>query len=192
MQRIAAVWHASPQKMVGVLFALLLAATMAVGSGANFTTSSANPGNFVTAGKLTMSNSKADTAIFQINPFRPDDPAQGGDVSLANTGDGDGATKLVMSNLADTNAANPTSLLSTKLNLKIEEFDSAYATSAGVKYNGPVSAFPSAGLGLGTWAPGVTHYYRFSVTWPGTANGGDNAFQGAKSTMDFTWNMVQQ
>ena len=26
MQRFAAVWHASPQKMVGLLFALLLAA----------------------------------------------------------------------------------------------------------------------------------------------------------------------
>src|SRR5690349_4689919 len=115
MQRIAAVWHASPQKMVGVLFALLLAAAMAVGSGANFTTSSANPGNYVTAGKLTMSNSKANSAIFQISPFRPDDPAQTGTVSLANTGDGNGATTLTMSNLTDTNAANPTSLLSTKL-----------------------------------------------------------------------------
>ena len=52
MQRFAAVWHASPQKMVGILFALLLAAMMAVGSGANFNSTSANPGNVVTAGNL--------------------------------------------------------------------------------------------------------------------------------------------
>jgi spore coat-associated protein N len=192
MQRIAAVWHASPQKMVGVLFALLLAAAMAVGSGANFTTSSANPGNYVTAGKLTMSNSKANSAIFQISPFRPDDPAQTGSVSLANTGDGNGATTLTMSNLADTNAANPTSLLSTKLNLKVEEFsDAAMTTLVATRYNGLVSAFPSAGVSVGTWTPGVTHYFKFSITWPGTANGGDNVFQGANSSMDFNWNMVQ-
>ena len=42
MQRFAAVWHASPQKMVGVLFALLLAAMMAVGSGAAWTSININ------------------------------------------------------------------------------------------------------------------------------------------------------
>ena len=59
MQRFAAVWHASPQKMVGVLFALLLAAMMAVGSGANFNSTSANPGNVVTAGNLDSTRTPA-------------------------------------------------------------------------------------------------------------------------------------
>ena len=58
MQRFAPVWHASPQKMVGVLFALLLAAMMAVGSGANFNSTSANPGNVVTAGNLKHTNTR--------------------------------------------------------------------------------------------------------------------------------------
>jgi hypothetical protein len=178
--------------MVGVLFALLLAAAMAVGSGANFTTSSANPGNYVAAGKLTMSNNKEGTAIFQIDKFVPDAPAQGGSVSLQNTGDAPGATTLTMSNLSDTNVANPASLLSTKLNLKIEEFsDAAMTTLVATRYNGTVSAFPSAGVSVGTWAAGSNHYFKVSVTWPGTASGGDNVFQGAKSTMDFNWSMVQ-
>jgi spore coat-associated protein N len=192
MQRIAAVWHASPQKLVGVLFALLLAAAMAVGSGANFTTSSSNLGNAVTAGKLTMSNSKDPGAIFTVNPMRPDDPAQSGTVQLANTGDGPGAVTLTMPGLTDSSAANP---LSTKLNLKVEEFtDNTYTTSAGVKYNNVVSSFPAAGVTLGTWqssGASQTHFYKFSITWPGTANGGDNAFQGTSSSMDFKWSMVQ-
>jgi spore coat-associated protein N len=194
MQRVAAVWHASPQKMVGVLFALLLAAAMAVGSGANFTTSSSNVGNMVTAGKLSMSNSKSG-AIFTVNPMRPDDPAQSGTVQLSNTGDGPGAVTLTMANLVDTNTVNPASLLSTKLNLKVDEYtDATYSTLVGNKYNGLVSVFPGAGVGLGTWAASgasQTHYYKFSITWPGTANGGDNAFQGATSKMDFNWSMVQ-
>jgi hypothetical protein len=191
MQRIAAVWHASPQKLVGVLFALLLAAAMAVGSGANFTTSSSNLGNAVTAGKLTMSNSKSG-AIFTVNPMRPDDPAQSGTIQLSNTGDGPGAVTLTMPGLTDSSATNP---LSTKLNLKVEEFtDNTYTTSAGVKYDNLVSAFPGAGVALGTWqssGASQTHYYKFSITWPGTANGGDNAFQGTSSSMDFKWSMVQ-
>jgi len=193
MQRIAAVWHASPQKMVGVLFALLLAAAMAVGSGANFTASSANPGNYVTAGKLTMSNSKAGAAIFQIDPMRPGDPAQTGTVTVANTGNGPGATTLTMANLTDTNTANPGSNLSTKLNLKIDEYsDAAMTTLVANRYDGVVSAFPNAGVSVGTWSGGSTHYFKFSITWPdGGVAGGENVFQGAKSQMDFNWSMIQ-
>jgi hypothetical protein len=193
MQRIAAVWHVSPQRLVGVLFALLLAAGMAVGSGANFTTSSSNVGNMVTAGKLSLSNSKAG-AIFNVSPMRPDDPAQTGTVTLSNTGDGPGAVTLTLSSLVDTNAANPGSLLSTKLNVKVDEMDSTFTSVVGTKYNGLASAFPGAGVALGTWQPSgasQTHYYRFSVTWPGTGSGGDNPFQGATSRMDFDWSAVQ-
>ena len=68
MQRFAAVWHASPQKMVGVLFALLLAAMMAVGSGANFNSTSANLGNMVTAGNLKHTNTGALLTIDKIKP----------------------------------------------------------------------------------------------------------------------------
>ena len=71
MQRFAAVWHASPQKMVGVLFALLLAAMMAVGSGANFNSTSANPGNVVTAGNLSHINSKDTAALLTVTKIKP-------------------------------------------------------------------------------------------------------------------------
>ena len=58
MQRAAVLWRASPARVVVALFALMLAAAMAVGSGANFNSTSANIGNTVTAGILKHTNSK--------------------------------------------------------------------------------------------------------------------------------------
>src|SRR3954471_178076 len=84
MQRFGAVWHASPQKMVGVLFALLLAAMMAVGSGANFNSRTANVGNIVTAGTLTHTNNGA---LANISKIKPGDTRALGTVTLTNTGD---------------------------------------------------------------------------------------------------------
>ena len=37
MKRVSALWQASPRKVVGALFILMLAAMMAVASGASFT-----------------------------------------------------------------------------------------------------------------------------------------------------------
>jgi hypothetical protein len=50
MQRAAVLWRASPGRLVAALFALMLAAAMAVGPGANFNSTSSNVGNVVTAG----------------------------------------------------------------------------------------------------------------------------------------------
>ena len=59
MQRVSALWQASPRKLLGALFALTLAAMMAVASGASFTSTSANAGNIVTAGDLSHGNSRS-------------------------------------------------------------------------------------------------------------------------------------
>src|SRR5690242_11622430 len=99
MQRIAAVWHASPQKMVGVLFALLLAAAMAVGSGANFTSQSVNAGNLVAAGTLKVQGPAS--AVLSIDKLRPTE-SQSGEATISNTGNTQGAFTVTASNLADT------------------------------------------------------------------------------------------
>ena len=73
--------------MVGILFALLLASMMAVGSGANFNSTSANPGNVVTAGTLRHITTRRPC------PDRRQDQAgrdQTGTVDIENTGDIDG------------------------------------------------------------------------------------------------------
>src|SRR3954466_9033730 len=86
MQRITALWHDSPLKLVSALFVLSLAAMMAVASGASFTSTSANAGNIVTAGNLTHSNSKAPGAILNVSNLMPGH-SDNGTVDLSNTGD---------------------------------------------------------------------------------------------------------
>ena len=71
MQRISALWHESPLKIVSALFVLSLVAMMAVASGASFTSTSANPGNIVTAGTMSHSNSKADDTILEVTGLKP-------------------------------------------------------------------------------------------------------------------------
>ena len=105
MQRFAAVWHASPQKMVGVLFALLLAAMMAVGSGANFNSTSANPGNVVTAGNLKHTNTGA---LLTVDKIKPGETKAAGTVTIQNTGDIDGVFTVDNAVVNDSTApANP-------------------------------------------------------------------------------------
>src|SRR4051812_39534452 len=99
MQRVAAVWHASPQKMVGVLFALLLAAAMAVGSGANFTSQTVNSGNLVAAGTLKAVGPNA--AILNVNTLRPTESVSG-EATIQNTGNTRGAFTVTGKNLVDT------------------------------------------------------------------------------------------
>jgi hypothetical protein len=188
MQRFAAIWHASPAKLVGALFALLLAVTMAVGSGANFNSTSANPGNVVTAGNLAHSNSKAGSAILSVTRLRPGQSSSG-TVDIANTGDIDGVFTLAKSNLVDT-PASPA--FSSKLDLVVDDLGDPAASPAPApvqKYSGKLGAMGT--IALGTYAPGDTHRYRFTVTFPdGGANGADNAYKGASTSVRYDWESV--
>jgi spore coat-associated protein N len=180
MQRFAAVWHASPLKMVGALFALLLAATMAVGSGANFNSTSANPGNVVTAGNLIHVNGKAGLPVMTVNRIRPGQ-SQSGTVTIANTGDIDGVFTLAKSVSVDSTApANP---FADKLRLKVED-----TTAGSTLYDGALSAMGT--LAAGTLAPAATHTYTFTVTFPSGTPAQDNPFKGASLTAAFDWEAV--
>src|SRR5215218_3833474 len=155
MQRFAAVWHASPQKMVGVLFALLLAAMMAVGSGANFNSTSANPGNVVTAGTLSHTNSKPGAALLTVSKLKPGE-SKTGTVQLTNTGNVDGvfslARTMVSDSTGDVTPSNPTSNpFAAHLNLKVVDV----TTSTQVEvYDGLLSAMNGA-KAAGTISPGA-------------------------------------
>jgi spore coat-associated protein N len=180
MQRFAAVWHASPQKLVGALFALLLAATMAVGSGANFNSTSANPGNVVTAGNLMHVNGKAGTPVMTVSKIRPGQ-SQSGTVTISNTGDIDGVFTIAKSVSVDSTApANP---FAAKLNLKVED-----TTAGSTLYDGALSAMGT--LAAGTLAPAETHTYTFTVTFPSGTPAQDNPFKGAALTAAFDWEAV--
>jgi spore coat-associated protein N len=185
MQRFAAGWHASPQKMVGVLFALLLAAMMAVGSGANFNSTSANPGNVVTAGNLSHTNTKDDAALLTVSKLKPGE-SRSGTVQLTNTGDIDGVFSVARTMVSDsTGALTPSNPFAAHLNLKIE--DNATGT---VYYDNLLSAM-SGTRAAGTIAPGASRTYKFTVTFnDGGPNGADNAFKGASVEANFNWEAV--
>ena len=192
MQRFAAVWHASPQKMVGVLFALLLAAMMAVGSGANFNSTSANPGNVVTAGILDDANSKPGAALLTVTRLKPGQ-SDTGTVKITNTGNVDGVFSVARTMVRDT--TGPSNPFAAHLNLKIVDVTTSTPV---VVYDGLLSAMNGA-KAAGTIFPGAVnaHTYEFTVKFndgnavtPAVPNGADNAFQAAEVEADFNWEGV--
>ena len=190
MQRVSALWHESPLKIVSALFVLSLVAMMAVASGASFTSTSANPGNIVTAGTMSHSNSEAGDTILAVTGLKPADSASG-TVDIANTGDSDGVFTLTKSNVVDGDTGNP---LSAKLDLLVEDLGTPSSPGTPVeKYNGKLGAMGA--LNLGTYTPGAAHRYKFTVTFPdgGTPSGpasDDNAYKGDSLQVDYNWESV--
>jgi spore coat-associated protein N len=175
MQRAAVLWRASPGRLVAALFALMLAAAMAVGSGANFNATSANPGNVVTAGIVKHTNSKDGSAIFTADKLVPG-VKQGGSVTLTNTGDVDGVFTVSASNVqAGGSGADMRSVLV----LTVKD-------GGATVYSGSVAGL--SGQSLGTWIPGETHTYDFEVLLPDSGPGGaDNQYMGSSVSADFDW-----
>ncbi len=184
MHRIAAIWRVSPLRIVGVVFSLAIAVGIASGSGANFNARTANPDNILTAGNLTMSNSKDGSAILSTLRMKPGDTSTG-TVDIKNTGDIPGVFTLAQSALTNT-PSSPA--LSAKLDLKVEDLGDPTSpnSSPPVKYTGKLGSLPSTALG--TFAAGDTHRYRFTVTFPdGGSGGADNAYRGGATSAQFDW-----
>ena len=190
MQRVSALWHESPLKIVSALFVLSLVAMMAVASGASFTSTSANPGNIVTAGTMSHSNSSADDTILEVTGLKPDDSSSG-TVDITNTGNSAGVFTLTKANIVNSDTGNP---LSSKLDLLVEDLGPPSAPTAPVqKYGGKLGAMGT--IGLGTYTSGEAHRYKFTVSFPdgGTPAGpttGDNAYKGDSVEVDYNWESV--
>jgi hypothetical protein len=185
---------ANPRLALGALLTLLLAAGAVVGSGADFTASSANPSNTFSAGTLTISNSNEGAAVLTATALRPGGAAATGTVDIENTGSLSGAFTLSRTAPVDSDGANP---LSGKLNLTIVDcgvFNGTSAPTCGdgddvTKYSGgTIAQMGTAGhlvSGLGTYAASEKHRYQFSVQLDGSAG---NVYQGGNSSVEFDWN----
>jgi len=189
MQRVSALWQASPRKLVGALFVLMLAAMMAVASGASFTSTSANVGNIVTAGTLEHSNvtGNLDHTILKVNDLMPG-KSEFGTVTLKNTGDGDGVLTVDKSNLVNSNPALP---FSSKLMLKIE--DVTDPLNVVDVYDGRLGTMGQQAMG--TVAPNAERTFKFTVEipdggTPANATSGDNRYKNASTEVDYNWEMV--
>lgn len=187
--KLKALWKSSPRKVLTGIGALLLATAVAVGSGANFNSSSANPGNIVTAGTVSQSNSKANAVIMSVSGMAPG-ATQNGTVDIRNTGDVASTFTLSKSNLSDT-PSSPA--FSGKLDLKVEDLGDPSCASGCpapvTKYTGKVSAMGP--ISLGSFAVNGVHRYKFTVTFPDGGQGGaDNAYKGARTSVDYAWESV--
>jgi spore coat-associated protein N len=189
MSRLSFLWRSSPRKVLAALGLMLAATAVALGSGANFNSTSANPSNVLSAGNLAHSNSKAGAAILTAQKMKPGDSTTG-TVDIKNTGDIPGTFSLAKSNLVDTPA---TPAFSAKLTAVIEDLGDPACTvscpAAVSKYSGTVGAMGT--IALGTFAVNESHRYKFTITFPdGGANGADNAYKSASTTVQYDWTSV--
>ncbi len=167
--------------------AIMLAASVVAASGANFTSTSANPSNVFTAGNLHHSNSKDGVAILKAEKMKPGTTATGS-VTISNDGDIPGTftlTKTITDSAAGPNGGD----LGAVLDLTIKE-------GATTVWTGKLSAAMGT-VNLGTWADGAAHTYDFTVSFPddpGTPSdnaAGDNAYKKSSVTARFDWTAVQ-
>jgi spore coat-associated protein N len=184
---------ANPRLALGALLTLLLAAAAVVGSGADFTASSANPANTFAAGTLSILNSKEGTAVLSASNLKPTGSSVG-TVDIQNSGGLSGAFTLSRTTPADSDGTNP---LSGKLNLAVVDcgtFSGSTAPTCGdgddvTKYSGgTIAQMGTPGhliSALGTYAADEKHRYQFTVTLDGTAG---NAYQGDTSSVEFDFN----
>ena len=177
------------KRRLAALAALLAATAVAVGSGANFTASSANPSNTFSTGTLSMLNSKDGAAILTASGMKPGDPATVGTVDIKNTGSITGTFSLSKSNISDSDSSNP---LSQKLDVVISDCGlwsggtPPSCTGATVKYSGKIASMGS--ITLGSFVANDNHRYQFSVSMPDGGAGADNAYQGDTTSVEYDWN----
>jgi spore coat-associated protein N len=184
-----------PKLALGALLTLLLAAAAVVGSGADFTASSANPSNTFASGTLSVLNSKDGTAVLTASGMKPGGAAAVGTVDIKNTGSLSGTFTLSRPALTDSDSTNP---LSGKLNVTVKDcglFSGSTAPTCGdgddtVKYNGTLGQM-GAGTPittLGSFAGDAQRRYQFSVALDSSAG---NAYQGDNSSATFDFNAAQ-
>ena len=178
-----------PKRTLGALAVVLAAVGITVGSGANFTATSANPGNAFATGTLTMLNSKANTAVLNGVNLRPGGPAATGTVDISNTGSLQGAFTLTSAASDPAVFTSDYAPLADELNVVVHDCGVWAPTAPSCNtggtdvFTGKLSAVGTRGLG--NYAGGEKHTYKFTVSLPASS---DNAFQNKTVHADFTWN----
>ena len=186
MKRMKVLFGQRRLQVLVAMAALLLAASVVIGSGANFTSTSANPSNVFTAGSLTHTNSKAGAAILTATLMKPGD-MRSGTVVITNTGDLSGTFVLTNSNVATIVAPALSTLLTVKIfDTKLLPLPAGARTQIYGGAGGAVIGV-NPNLTLGTFAAGESHQYDFEVTFPAGTPAHDNPFQKASMSIEYDW-----
>lgn len=165
-----------PRRSLLALVTALVAAVAAVGSGADFSSHSANPTNTFSSGTLVQSNSKAGVAVITGSNLKPGD-TRSGEVTIANTGSLAGTFKLT-----ESGASN--GFGSGDMTLKIDDVSGQSTTNV---YSGDIGKVPAGGIALGSYAAGEARTYRFTATF---AQGSPNSDQAKSAKADYEWDAV--
>jgi hypothetical protein len=181
---------ATPRRLLTALGGLLVGTAVAVGSAANFNSTSATPGNVITAATLVITDSHPGTSVLTATGLKPGGSSVG-TIDIANGGNLPATLTVAPRNLTDTPASPP---FSAKLSLLIEDLGNPSCSSGcptpTTVYSGTLGAIRT--LTLGAFTAGAAHRYRFTVTFPdGGANGADNAYGGASTQVDYQWIATQ-
>jgi spore coat-associated protein N len=193
MSRLAAL-RRHPKRTLTGLAAVLAAVGVAIGSGADFSASSSNTGNSLTAGTLSITNGTTGS-VLNIGGLKPGGTAQTSTVDILNGGNLSGSFSLSRGTITDT-PSSPA--LSGKLDLVVSDCGlwtsnntvAPSCSSPSQLYSGTLSAFNTSAspLSLGTFAGSDKHRYQFSVALNSSA---DNTYQGGNSTVDLNWSAAQ-
>lgn len=160
------------RKLLLPLTTLAAAGALAIGSGANFTSTSNNPANTYATGTLTQVNSKAAKAIFDVTNLKPGDVVVG-EVTITNSGSLPAIFSLT--------EVTPSNGFATPANLTMKVTE-----GTNVIYDGTFG-----GLGtkpIGTFTAGQAKTYKFTTTLKASAG---NEEQGKTATAGYTWDSVQ-
>jgi hypothetical protein len=180
---------ASPRRLLLVLGGLTIAVATAVGSGANFNSTSANPGTLITSGTVLVTDSASGASILTANLMQPGGSASGA-VNVKNGGDVPATFTLAKAGLSDT-PVSPA--LSAKLELEVKDLGDPSCVSSCpapvTVYAGTLGAMGT--LSLGTFAAESSHRYTFTVSFPEGVNGADNAYEGATTRVEYVWTATQ-
>ncbi|HET6651826.1 MAG TPA: TasA family protein [Nocardioides sp.] len=162
------------RKVLVPLATLLAAGAVAVGSGATFSSQSANAASTVTSGTLLQSNSKAGAQIFGLSNLKPGDVVNGS-VVIKNTGTLPGTFTL-----RETSSANAFDADMLKLTI---------TDGAKTLYTGNFGGLADNELvDLGQYAAGASKTYTFSVALDATA---PNTQQDRTASASYEWVATQ-
>ncbi|NRQ48503.1 TasA family protein [Aeromicrobium stalagmiti] len=165
------------KKILLPLATLLGAGAIAIGSGATFTSTTANTISSVTSGTLNHTNSKSDKAILSLTDIKPGDTVNG---ALTITNTGSLAADFSLTETSSTNGFSDNYLTLTITNNTTGA--SVYSGTFGGLVDGAKTA-------LGSVAPGVANNFTFSVH---LADEAPNSQQGKTATAAYQWDSVQQ
>lgn len=159
------------RKLLIPLTTLAAAGALAIGSGASFTSNSANAASVVASGTLTQSNSKSAAAIFNVANLKPGDTASG-DVIITNTGSLPAVFSVTET--ATNGFVDKTNLVMTVTQGTTTVFSGTFGTMGT--------------QALGTFAAGEARTYHFSSTLKSTS---PNAEQGKSASAAYSWDATQ-